>query len=169
MSAALKLYEISGQFQALETLADSDDLPAEVVNDTLEALQGDFDVKAVEVAKFVLSLEANAAAIDAAAEQMLQRARRVQNRADSIRAYLQFHMQALKKKRIETPALILNRRANPPSMIVTDEAAIPAQFWVDPPPLAKRIDKVALKKAIEAGQRIDGAYVEAGERLEIKL
>lgn len=169
MNSALKLYEISNQFQSLEMLGESDDLPAEVVKDTLEALAGDFETKAVEVAKFVLSLEANAQAIEYAATMMSARATRVMNRAQSIRAYLHFHMQAIDEKRIETPELTIVRRANPPAVVITDEHAIPAKFWIAPPPPDKRLDKKAIKAAIEGGERVDGAYVEAGERLEIKL
>lgn len=168
MNAALKLYEISNQFQALEQLGDSDDLPAEVIKDTLEALEGDFDSKAVQVAKFVLSLESNAHAVQLAANAMMMRAARISGRAQSIKAYLQFHMQALEKKRIETPEIVITRRTNPPSVVITDEHAIPARFWIEPPPPDKRLDKKAIKSAIDAGERVDGAYVEAAERLEIK-
>lgn len=168
MNAALKLYEISNQFQALEQLGDSDDLPAEVIKDTLEALEGDFDSKAVQVAKFVLSLESNAHAVQLAANAMMMRAARISGRAQSIKAYLQFHMQALEKKRIETTELVITRRANPPAVVITDEHAIPAKFWITPPPPDQRLDKKAIKVAIDAGERVDGAYVEAGERLEIK-
>jgi Siphovirus Gp157 len=169
MNAALKLYEISSQFHALEQLGESDDLPAEVIKDTLEALEGDFDAKAVQVAKFILSLEANAAAVEEAARTMMDRSRRIAKRAESIRSYLQFHMQALERKRIETPELVIARRPNPPAVVITDEHAIPPQFWVDPPAPAKRLDKKAIKAVIDGGGRVEGAYVEAGERIEIKL
>jgi len=168
VNAALKLYEISSAFQSLEQLGESDDLPAEVIHDTLEALEGDFEAKAVQVAKFILSLEANAQAVRLAATQMTGRANRIDNRAASIKAYLQFHLQAMDKKRIESPELVIARRANPPAVVITDEHAIPPQFWVQPPPPDKRIDKKAIKAAIDAGERVDGAYVEAGERLEIR-
>jgi hypothetical protein len=169
MSSALKLYEIAGQFQALERLGESDELPAEVIADTLEGLAGDFDSKAVQVAKFILSLEANAEAVRLAATQMMGRANRIANRAESIRAYLQFHLQAVKRRRIESPDLVIALRANPPAVIITDEHAIPAQFWVQPPAPPKRIDKKSIKAAIDQGEPVEGAYVEAGERLEIKL
>lgn len=169
MNSALKLYEISNQFQALEQLGDSDDLPAEVIADTLEALEGDFDSKAVQVAKFVLALEANAAAVKAGAKAQAERAARISKRADSIAAYLQFHMQALQRRRIETPDVVLTLRKNPPAVVITDEHAIPEQFWIQPPPPDKRLDKKAIKQAIDGGERVNGAYVEAGERLEIKL
>ena len=166
---ALHLYEISNQLRALEQLGESDDLPAEVIHDTLEALEGDFEAKAVQVAKFIMALEANADAVTEAAKAMARRADRIANRAASIRSYLQFHMQGLQKKRIESPDLVIARRENPPAVIVTEHAVIPEKYFVQPPPLAPRLDKKALKAAIDAGEQIDGVYVERSERLEIKI
>lgn len=165
----MKLFEISAQFHELEKLADSDEIPAEVIRDTLESVDAAFEDKAVAVAKMVLSLEAEATAIDAAADQMIDRAWRVQKRANSLRAYLLFQFQSIDKKRIETDELVLNRRANPVAVQITNEHAIPEQFWVQPPPPAKRIDKKAVKDALQAGTIIEGAFLESGERLEIKL
>jgi hypothetical protein len=166
---ALKLFEITAQFHALENISLTDELPQEVIRDTLEGLTGTFNEKAVAVAKFVLSLEANSAAIVEAAAAMKARASAVQRRADNIRAYLQFQMQSVDILRIETPELILRRQSNPPSVNVTDEVAIPEKFWVQPPAPPPRLDKVALKKALQAGERVDGAYIENAERLEIKI
>jgi hypothetical protein len=165
----MRLFELTAQFKALEALEFSDELPAEVIADTLEALEGDFEVKAVAVAKFVLTLEAEADAIAGAAAAMKLRAERVQRRSESIRAYLQFQMQALAKMRIDTPELVIKRVVNPPAVQVTDEDAIPDQFWVQPEPPPERIDKKALKAALQAGEQVAGAYLEAGERLAITV
>ena len=67
------LYEIAGQFRALSALADNEDIPQEVIRDTLEGLTGDLQLKATNVAKFLLGLEAEAVAIEAAAEAIHQR------------------------------------------------------------------------------------------------
>ena len=169
MSAtALKLYEISNAFQSLEQLGESDELPAEVIRDTLEALEGDFEAKAVQVAKFILMLEDNAEAITEAADAMLKRAARIANRAASIRAYLQFHLIALDKKRIESPELVISRRSNPPAVVIADEHAVPGKFWVLPPQPAAKLDKAAIGRALKAGETVEGAYLQAGERLDIK-
>lgn len=170
MNSALKLYEVSNQLQALEQLGESDDLPAEVIASTLEALEGDFETKAVQVAKFILALEANATAVNEAAIAMATRGARISKRANSIRAYLQFHMQAIGTKRIETPELVINRKPNPPAVFIADEHAVPEKFKVQPepqPPPPMRIDKAAVAKALKAGEWVDGAYLEAGERLVI--
>lgn len=167
----MKLYELSGQYQDLERLAESEDIPEEVLRDTLEGLLGDFEVKATNIAKLVLSLDATAEAIEAAAEAMKLRAKRIEQRAEQLRAYVLFHMQAMKVAGVDNEEIVIKRKNNQPAVVVTDEAIVPDEYWRQPPPPAKVIDKKALKEAIQAlepGKFIPGAYVAAGERLEIK-
>lgn len=165
----MKLFELAAQYIQLEKLTESDDIPTEVISDTLEAIEGDFDDKAVAVAKMILTLEAEGAAIDAAAETMRERAKRVSKRVDNLRAYLLFQCQALDKKRIETSEIVIVRRANPVAVQITDEAFIPERFYVQPEPPPPRLDKKALKIALQTGEHVNGVYLESGERLEIKL
>lgn len=51
------LYELVAQHKSLEYLATSEDLPPEVVRDTLDGLEGELRDKAVSVAHFILNLE----------------------------------------------------------------------------------------------------------------
>ena len=61
----LSLYDLSTNYlQALDFLTDPEmDLPIEAVNDTLEALAGELEDKAINVAKFLRNMEAMAEAI----------------------------------------------------------------------------------------------------------
>ena len=60
----MKLYEIATAYwQALDFLTDPEqDIPLEAVNDTIEALEGDFDQKAVNIAAFARQMELEAEA-----------------------------------------------------------------------------------------------------------
>ena len=164
-----RLFEITDQYRGLLHLEDSDDIPPEVIADTLEGLEGDFANKAEAVAKFILSLEATATSVEDAADKMNARAKRLTKRAESIRQYLLLQFQAIDKKKIETDELVISRRKNPPALYVTDDAKVPDVFWFQPPPPPKRIDKDAIKDAIKAGTEVTGCYLESGERLDIKL
>lgn len=169
MSQTLALYELAAQFRQLQELADSDDLPAEVVRDTLEGLTGDIELKSINVAKFILSLEAHAAAISDAAKQMTDRAQRVRNRAESIRAYLLFQMQATGTNKVTCPEFTLTVRTNPPAVGLRDDVKLPPEYMAErPPPPPPKPDKKAILAALKAGKEIDGAWIEQGQRLEIK-
>lgn len=165
----IALYELSNDYRELLTLADSGDIPADVIRDTLEGLQGDIQAKAVNVAKFALSLDATADSIEAAAKAMQERANRVRKRSEQIRAYLLFNMQATNIPKIECPEFTLAVRKTPEAVQIMETAVIPPEYMVQPPAPAARPDKAALKAALKAGVEIPGVYLQGGERLEVKL
>jgi hypothetical protein len=162
------LYELVRYQHELEMLADSGDVPPEQIADTLEALEGDINEKAVNVAAFTRNLDASADAIREAGKAMLARADRIAKRADGVRAYLLFQMQAAGISKIECPWFTLAVRKNPPGVAVDDETAIPAEYIVQPPPPAPRPDKDAIKRALKDGQDVPGCRLTQGERLEIR-
>lgn len=162
------LYEIANQFRQLEALGDHDDLPAEVIRDTLEGLEGDLQMKATNVAKFVLGLEAEAAAIQAAADAIAVRASRRKKRAESIRAYLLFCMQSAGVTKISCPEFTLAIRKNPEAVEIEHPELIPAEFMVQPEAPPPRADKALIKAALKDGKPVAGAWLRQGERLEVR-
>lgn len=165
---SMHLYEITERFQSLTALADSDDVPADVIRDTLESINAEWDDKAEAVAAFILNLEASAASIEAVAKAQAERARRLSARADQIRAYLLFQMQATGRTKLDRDALTLAIRNNPQTVIIDDPAAVPAAFMVQKPPPPPAPDRVAIGRAFKAGEEVPGCHVEVNQRLEIK-
>lgn len=168
MRSELALYELAGEYHRLLALADTDELPAEVIRDTLEGLTGEIEIKSVNIAKFILSLEAHADAISAAAKQMSNRAQRVRNRAESIRAYLLFQMQATGISKVTCPEFTLAVRSNPPAVGLREDVQLPPEFMTTPDPPEPYPDKRKIAEALKAGKEIEGAWLEQGQRLEIK-
>jgi hypothetical protein len=166
--SAITLFTLAEQYKQLEALFDSGDVPEEVIRDTLEGLQGDIAVKAKNVAFAVRNLEAGAAAIKEASKAMAERAARVQRRADSIRNYLLFCMQATGTTRLECEEFTIAVRENPPAVVVNEDASVPAEYMVQEPAPPPRPDKKALKEALQSGKEIRGVWLERGVRLEIK-
>lgn len=169
MSGLPALFDISSQFRALALLADEDELPPEVIRDTLEGLQGDLEVKAANIAKFVLGLEAEAHAIDALAAAIKDRGAKRQRRAESIRAYILLCMQNASVTKISCPEFTISVRRNPKAVEIEDSTEIPEEYMVQPEPLPKRPDKDAIKKALEAGTEVKGAWLRQGEHLRITV
>lgn len=165
------LYQLVEQYRSLEALDASEDLPLEVIQDTLEGLTGELTVKATNVARYILNIEAMAEAVERASTQMKGRANRMRNRADSIRDYLRRNMQGAGITKIEAVEFVLSLKKNPPAVVIDDEAAIPADYKVTPeplPPPPPRPDKKLIAKAIKDGFTVTGAHLEQAERLEIK-
>lgn len=162
----MKLYEISEQYQnALIELEDSG-LPEEVISDTLEALAGDLEVKAKNVAAFIKNREAEIEAVKAASKKLQDRAKAEQARLDKMIDYLKYNMEASGITEIRSPELILKIKKNPPSVVIDNQEALSKEYMVEKITYAP--DKKAIKKAIEDGLDISGARIVHGTRLSIE-
>jgi hypothetical protein len=162
-----QLYQLVSQYRELQQL-DAEEIPEDVLRDTLEALGGELELKATNVAMYVENLASFADQIDEAAKAMKERASRVRKRSDAVRQYLMSMMQAAQITKIEAPQFTLAIRKNPPALFIAPDVVIPAEFMVTPPAPAPYPDKAKLKQAIKDGLVIDGVRLEQGERLEIK-
>jgi len=162
------LYVISREYaEAVEKLSDLD-LPPEVVEDTLESLSGDLEVKATNVAMFFRNLEATAAAIKEAEAQMAARRKALENRVARMKDYLLANMIVAGVQKIESPYFKLSVRDNPPAVEVYEPGLIPAEFMKQAPPPPAVVDKTAISVALKAGLEVPGCKLTRGQRLEVK-
>ena len=165
MKATLKLYEISDNYlAALEGIAEIEDLPPEAVADTLDALQGEFEDKALNVARYVRNLEAEASAIEEAKRRMDARAKATARQAGRLKDYLKRELERTGLE-IKAPDLALRTRNNPPSVVVDDESRIPEAFKRTE--TVTKLLKAELGKVLKAGESVAGAHLERTKRLVI--
>ncbi len=164
----LSLYQLSGTYlEALDFLTDPEtDLPAEVINDTLEGLSGVLEDKAINVTKFLRNIEAITDAIKAAEESMEKRRKALENRVKWMKAYLKTNMENTGITKIECPFFKLSIQKNPASVTIFDETKIPLVFKEQV--ISWKIDKTAIKDSIKSGETVNGAELTTGTRLVIK-
>jgi hypothetical protein len=161
----LKLYELSaGYLDALDALAEIEDLPPEAIADTLEGLAGAWEEKALNVARYVRNLEAEAAAIEEAKKRMDARAKSTANQAARLKAYLKAELErtGLKPK---APDLALRLQANPPAVAIDDAALIPEDYRRTE--TVTTLLKSEIGAALKTGEVIPGARLVRSHRLVI--
>lgn len=163
-----QLYVLTSQLRDLERLADESDLPADALRDTLEGLTGEIEQKAANIGQLIGNLTATADAIDEAMAAMKARRERIQRHADWLKGYLQSNMQASGITKISCPYFTLALRKNPPKVVITDPGQIPCDLYVYPPAPEPYPDKKAIAERLKAGETVNGAHLEQGERLEIR-
>jgi len=166
----MKLYEITRSYlEALDVFTDpEEDIPANIVADTLEMIEGSFEVKAIQVAAFARQMEAEAEAIKEAVEKMEKRRKALEGRARWLRDYVKIGMETIGYKKLESPWFVLSIAKNPASVDMFDLAAIPAEFMRFPEPPPPAPDKTAIKAALAAGREVPGARMVNGTRLAIR-
>jgi hypothetical protein len=164
--STLRLYEIANDYlRALEDLAEVEDLPQEVIADTLEGLQGAFEQKALNVGAYLRGLEAEASAIGEVCKSMERRQRSLERHAERLRDYLKAQMERTGTLKLKNHSLTLRVQANPPGVVVEDEGRLPECY--KQPVITVRVLRAEIARARKAGQEVPGARLERTTRLVI--
>lgn len=161
------LYEIAATYRADAARLSDLDLPAEVVTDTLDAMAGELEVKAQNVVMFARDLQATAAAIKDAEDQMAKRRKAIEGRARHLLDYVQGCMETAGVQRIECPHFKLAIQRSPASVDVYEPGLLPAMYMTQPVPPEPAPDKRAIADAIKAGEEVPGARLVQRTRLAI--
>lgn len=165
--STLRLYELADDYlNALEALAEMDDLPPEAIADTLEGLAGTFESKAANVAAYVRNLEAEAVAIEDARKAMERRQSALERHANRLRDYLKGEMERTRLMKVKNLFVSVRVQANPPSVIIDNEAQLPERF--KQPITTIKLLKSEIGKALKAGESVGGAHLAQSTRLVIQ-
>lgn len=163
----LTLYAIADDYlAAFDALTESDEIPPEAVADTLEGLAGTFEDKAVNVALYLRTLEAEANAIAEARTAMERRETALRHQALRLREYLKAEMERTGLTRLDSPCLALRVQPNPPAVVIEDEGMLPERFTETVTTV--KILKADIGKALKAGEAVFGAHLERTTRLVIR-
>lgn len=163
----MRLYEISQQYiDFLSYLDANPDLPPEAIADTLEAIEGEFDLKADNIACIIKDLDAEAAAIKAEEAALKERRIAKENRADRLREYLAANMQKLGKSKLETARNVIGFRKST-SVEIKDEETFKQNF---PQYCRTKIEiaKSEIAKLLKSGIEVEGAELRENQNLYVK-
>lgn len=162
----MKLYDLTANVAAIYNRVLDDDADLAVLEDTLQSLEGAIEVKAENMAKFVLMLNADADAIDSEIKRLQARKAARLNRAERIKAYLKNQLEFIGKDKVQTPLMTVAIRKNPPSLVIDDVAAIPTEYLTMIPARFEPT-KELIKESLKAGNEVPGAHLEQGTHLRI--
>jgi hypothetical protein len=141
-----------------------DDVDA--IRDTIEGeidLRGLICLAAEQNALDVAQVNGIAGLID----DLRARKDRIEKRIGMRRVAILAAMSSGEIKSLETPAGTISRKAVPPSVLILDEAAIPADYWKPSDP---KLDKKAVADALKAGREVAGAIMSNGsETISIRV
>ena len=158
-----KLYELSSQMIGLQNLMDDDDYPLtrDQLTDTLDALKGDIEVKAESLLGYVSNLSSDVDTIDLEIKRLTARKKTIKNKQDGLRNYLRDNMAAMEIDKITCPLFTITlRKASLVAIVDGDIMALPDKYirtTVAP-------DKAGIKRALMAGEEIEGCRLLPGQR-----
>lgn len=161
----MKLYELTEEYRQLfNTFDDCDELSDEEVQayfDTLEAIEGEFDIKAENIACFIKELNGEVDLLTAEINSLKARKSSKDKLIDRLKDMLVDNMQAVGIKKIDRPMAKLSLRNNAQSVTFEKESAFiewakanNCEFLRFKEP---EISKTAVKQALQNGEEIPGA------------
>ena len=131
----------------------------------LEALQLERGEKIENIAVYVKSLTSEAEAIKAEEKRLKERREQKERKAERLKDYIKSSMLAFNEPKFETARVALSFRTSK-QVIVSDMEKLDKAYVKEK--VEYTADKTAIKKAIENGVEIDGAYIEEKKNLNIK-
>lgn len=161
------LFILAAEHRALADKLHDLDLDDQTIADTLEGESGDLIEKGKNVAAVFRNLESDAKQIKEAEQQLAERRKAIEKRAESLKQYLKTNMELSGIQKIECPWFVITLAQNPEAVTVDDETMIPRDYFKEIP-ASYQLDKSLVKQAIKDGFEVPGAHLSRGSSLRIK-
>lgn len=152
-----KLYDIANEYAQLL----SEDLPSDMIADTVEAFEGEFTDKVENILGLIKNEQYTCDALKSEAKKLNERAKATQNRIDNLKSYIIESMNTLDKKSMQAGVHALTVRAPSKSVNIIDAHKLPAEFveYVT----EVKPDKNLIKEKLNLGEQIEGAEMQVGK------
>lgn len=169
-----RLYELTGEYldflQAIET--GEDEFPKEIIEDTLEAIEGEIQEKAISIALICKDLEADVKAFKEEEDKLASRRRSIEKSIQSMKEYVSMQLlrAGITAIKNDPRARISFRKSQ--SIDITDETEFVR--WAeennrdDLLSYKVSVSKSAIKDSLERGAEIPGAKIIEKNSIQIK-
>jgi len=161
----MNLFEISNEYLAILQYAEDPAVDPEVVANTMEGIEADFEDKADAYAYIISTLKGDAATIDAELKRLKARKDAIENNADRLKKSLEEAMRVTGKTKFKTAMHSFGISKNPQSVRLIEGVEIPEQYLI---PQEPRIDKKAILADLKAGKKFDFAELQQTDGLRIR-
>lgn len=165
MISEIKLHEIPAALSGMLDLIQVDEETGEIEPATLESVQIASEEKIIATAMYIRRLDALNRATKETIQDLQERVRADGKRIEALKWLMTKAMDSLQYTEVKSPEVTLRFRKSS-SVEITDSESLPEQFLrtktvVEP-------DKAAIKNALKAGEKIQGAQLVESRNLQIK-
>lgn len=165
MISEIKLHEIPAALAGMLDLIQVDEETGEIEPATLESVQIASEEKIIATAMYIRRLDALNKATKETIQSLQERVSADSKRIEALKWLMTKAMDSLQYTEVKSPEVTLRFRKSS-SVEITDSESLPEQFLrtktvVEP-------DKTAIKNALKAGEKIQGAQLVESRNLQIK-
>ena len=166
------MYELTAEWQQLFEMMDDPDIEEDVFWDTMEAIEGEIEVKADGYAKVIAEMNGKADGLKAEIDRLSARKKAIDNHVKRMKENLQKAMEFTGKVKFKTDLFSFNVQNNPASLVLEfDEKdqemvqRLPEKYRT----VKYEVNKAAIKEDIKAGTDTGVlAHLEQSKSLRIK-
>lgn len=175
------LYELSEEYSYLDELLkqlclqqlglaeeDSEPVDEQTVKDTLEAVDGEIEAKADNIAKMIFNNRSMAEALKKEEERLSKRRKACEKSVEYLKDYLQANLEFIGKTKFKTLLFSYNVATNggqQPLFVTENIGEIPGKYLIPQPPVP---DKKAIRELL-AKKEVEWAHLEPrGRSLRIR-
>lgn len=165
----MKLYEIANDYLALMQAIDDEEIPEEAIADTLEAITGEIEVKADNIACLLKNIDADVKAIKEEEKRLAERRKAKEKAHERLKQYLSDVLQRTGINKIETARNNISFRKSESVEVDESFVAWALEYRDDLIKFGEpTADKTAIKKALKDGAEIVGAQLVVNQNIQIK-
>ena len=164
----MTILELSSEYMALLSMLEDPDADDEIINDTLEAIDGELEAKADGYARVMRQMDADAAAIKEEEERLYKRRKGLEERSAWLKRRLQMVMEQTGKTKFCTELFSFSVQNNPASVVIDEQYIenIPEEYLIRQDP---KIDRNKMKEDLKAGKDLGGiCHLEQTQSLRIR-
>ena len=163
----MKLYELTSDVLALQDLLENELEDEQMLLDTLEGVQWEYEFKLEQYAKVVRNLEADAEALKNEVTRLTNKRRVIENNVERLKSIMFDSMKATNTPKVKGNILSVAIQKNGgklPVVVDVDTSKLPDELVK----VTEVPDLDAIRKALDAGDCKYAHYGERGESLRIK-
>ena len=157
------IYSIDNAFKSVVDMHANGDLTDEQLKEALVELEESKVEKCGNAICYLNMLKHGIEDMKAEEKRIATMRKALENRAKNLESAFAYVLKNMGDKEVITKYGVMKVRKNPPAVVIDDIAKIPTQYQHQK--IEVTIDKTAIKKAINAGEKVDGAHIEQGEKL----
>lgn len=160
----ISLIELTSNWVAVQEMIYEGEIDMDVLNDTLESIEGEIEDKADNYARLIKELEGQAKTFKEEEARLSAKRKTLEGRAKWLKSRLEKAMIDTGKRKFKG-LFSFGIQKNPPTLKVEDNAIIPESYYI---PQAPKVDSKKLKEDIKNGVEIPGVSLEQTESLRIR-
>ena len=157
------IYKVGSAFESVVNMHANGDLTDEQLKEALVALEESKVEKCGNAICYLNMLKHGIEDMKAEEKRIATMRKALESRAKNLESAFAYVLKNMGDKEVITRYGVMKVRKNPPAVVIDDLSKVPTKFQHQK--IEVTLDKVAIKNAIKAGEKVDGCHIEQGEKL----